>query len=80
MNSQFMTFLVSAFVLITIGVALIKNVPNWVTLGLLWITISLTVIYLYGFEMKIWVVLSGIVVLLGIGWWLTTLILKKSNQ
>lgn len=80
MSSQFMTFLVSAFVLITIGVALIKNVSNWLTLGLLWITIALTIIYLYGYEMKIWVVLSGVVVILGIGWWLTILILRKFNQ
>lgn len=76
MNSEFMTFLVSAFVLITIGTALLNNVPNWLTVGLLWITVILNIIYLYGFNMPIWVLLAGIAVLLGVGWWLTTLICR----
>ena len=76
MNGEFMSFLVSAFVLITIGIALLKNVPNWLTLGLLWITVVLNIIFLYGFKMPIWVLLAGIMVLLAIGGWLTTLISK----
>lgn len=76
MNSEFMSFLVSMFVLITIGISLLKNVPNWLLLGLLWITVVLIIIYLYGFKMPILVLLAGIVVILGIGWWLTTLISK----
>lgn len=38
MNSEFMSFLTGGLILITIGLALIKNIPQWLLLATLWIT------------------------------------------
>jgi peptidoglycan/LPS O-acetylase OafA/YrhL len=75
MNSEFMSFLTGGLILITIGLALIKNVPQWLLLATLWITAVSIIVYMYGFHMPVWVFVSGIVVTLGMGIWLTTLIL-----
>jgi len=77
MNSEFMSFLTGGLVLITIGLPLIKNVPHWLLFSCLWITAASLIIYLYGFHMPIWVFSSGLVVVLGIGYWLTVLFSKK---
>lgn len=77
MNSEFMSFLTGGLVLITIGFALIKNIPHWLLLTSLWITVASIIIYMYAVHMQVWVFASGIVVILGIGIWLTTLFLKK---
>lgn len=76
MNSEFMSFLVSGVVLLTIGAALLDKAPDWLTVGLLWATTILLIIYLYGLQMPLWVFLSGVVVLVGIAWGLMVLILK----
>lgn len=75
MNSEFMSFLTGGLILITIGLALIKNIPLWLLLATLWITAVSIIVYMYGFHMPVWVFVSGIVVILGMGIWLTTLIL-----
>ncbi|MBM6411668.1 hypothetical protein [Lacticaseibacillus paracasei] len=75
MNSEFMSFLTGGLILITIGLALIKNIPQWLLLATLWITAVSIIVYTYGFHMPVWVFFSGIVVILGMGIWLTTLIL-----
>lgn len=77
MNSDFMSFLTSALVLITIGLAFINNVPQWLLLAALWITAVIIIIYMFGLHMPLWVFASGVIVTIGIGVWLTTLILKK---
>jgi len=77
MNSEFMSFLTGGLVLITIGLPLVKNAPHWLLLGSLWITAVSVIFYMYGFHMPVWVFASGLVVVLGIGYWLTSLILKK---
>ncbi len=77
MNSEFMSFLTGGLMLITIGLPLVKNVPHWILLGSLWITAASLIFYLYGFHMPVWVFVSGLLVVLGIGFWLTALILKK---
>lgn len=75
MNSEFMSFLTGGLILITIGLALIKNIPQWLLLATLWITAVSIIVYMYGFHMPVWVFVSGIIVILGMGIWLTTLIL-----
>lgn len=77
MNSGFMSFLTSALVLITIGLAFIKSAPHWLLLAALWITAVVLIIYMYGLYMELWVFASGVVVTIGAGVWLTTLILNK---
>lgn len=76
MNSDFMSLIVIAAVLITTGAALISAVPSSITLLLLWMTVAAVVVYLIGFKMPVIVLITGIVVCLGVGWWLTTLLLK----
>lgn len=77
MNSEFMSFLVGGLVLITAGLAIIHGVPTWLLLGALFLTAAATIVYMVGMYMEPFVLLSGIVVILGLGWWLTTLILKN---
>ncbi|MFT8311822.1 MAG: hypothetical protein ABF629_11700 [Sporolactobacillus sp.] len=36
-----------------------------------------TIVYMVGMYMEPFVLLSGIVVILGLGWWLTPLIIKR---
>jgi transcriptional regulator with XRE-family HTH domain len=77
MNSEFMSFLVGGLVLITVGLAIIHGVPTWLLLGALFLTAAASIVYMIGMYMEPFVLLSGIVVILGLGWWLTTLILNK---
>ncbi|MCO7127659.1 helix-turn-helix domain-containing protein [Sporolactobacillus shoreicorticis] len=77
MNSEFMSFIVGGLVLITAGLAIIHGVPTWLLLGALFLTAVATIIYMVGMHMELFVLLSGIVVILGLGWWLATLILKS---
>lgn len=77
MNSEFMSFFTGGLILITIGLALIKGIPQWLLLATLWIMAVSVIVYMYGFHMPVLVFVSGIAVILGIGIWLTTLILKK---
>ena len=78
MNSEFMSFLTGGLILITIGLALIKSIPQWLLLTALWVTAVAIITYMYGFHMPGWVFASGIVVAVGVGIWLTTLILNYS--
>jgi hypothetical protein len=77
MDSHFMSFLIGGLVLITIGLVIIRGLPSWLLLGALYLTGILTIVYMAGMHMKLYVLLSGIVVVLGLGRWFTTLILKK---
>ena len=77
MNSSFMAFLVGGLVSITAGFAIIRMMPSWLLLGALYLTGAATIVYMIGLHMKLYTLLSGIVVILGLGWWLTTLILKR---
>lgn len=77
LNSDFMSYLTGGLVLITMGLALIKSAPQWLLLTALWITAFSIFVYMYGFYMPFWVLASGIIVVIGFGAWLTTLILKK---
>jgi transcriptional regulator with XRE-family HTH domain len=77
MDSNFMSFLVGGLFLITVGLAIIRGLPSWLLLGALYLTGALTIVYMIGMQMELYVLLSGIVFILGLGWWLTTLILKR---
>ena len=72
-----MSFLVGGLFLITVGLAIIRGLPSWLLLGALYLTGALTIVYMIGMQMELYVLLSGIVFVLGLGWWLTTLILKR---
>ena len=76
-DGGFMSFLVGGLFLAAIGLALIRGVPAWLLLGALYLAGAATIAYMIGLQMTLYVLLSGIVVVLGLGWWLTTLILKK---
>lgn len=78
MGKDFMSFLVGGLFLITIGIAVIRNVPSWLILGALFVTGATTIVYMIGLKMEIYALLSGIVVILGLVLWLATLI-QKSN-
>ena len=77
MNSDFMSFLVSGLVLLTVGLAIIRNIPSWILLAAVYLTVASIIVYLIGFQMSMFVLLSGIVVVLGFGLWFTTLIIKR---
>lgn len=77
MSSDYMSFLVGGLVLLTTGLALVFKIPAWIVLITLYVTAASIIVYLIGFKMQTYVLLSGIVVTLGAAWWLTTLILKR---
>ncbi|SHH87074.1 Helix-turn-helix [Sporobacter termitidis DSM 10068] len=77
MSSNFMSFLVGGLFLLAIGLVLIRWMPHWAQLSALYLTGAAIIVYLIGFKMPTYVLLSGIVVTLGAAWWLTTLILKR---
>ncbi len=76
MGSEFMSFLVGGLVLITAGLAFIRSTSFRLLLGALYITGAASILYMIGLRMPLYVLLSGIVVISGLGWWLTTLVLK----
>lgn len=78
-DSDFMSFLMSGLALLTVGLAIIRGLPSWLLLGAMYLTGAMTIVYMAGMHMELYVWLSGIVVVLGLGWWLTTLILKKDR-
>lgn len=78
-NSGFMPLLISGFALITTGLALIKNASHRLIAGAIWITAALIIVYLLGFKWSFLASASSIVVILGIGAWLTKLILKNKG-
>ncbi|MET1248679.1 helix-turn-helix domain-containing protein [Sporolactobacillus sp. STCC-11] len=77
MNTEFMSYLVGGLVLITAGLAIIHGVPTWLLLSALVLTAAATIVYMIGMQMELFVLLSGIVVILGLGLWLITLIFKR---
>jgi transcriptional regulator with XRE-family HTH domain len=77
MESNFMSFVVGGLVLITVGLAIITRTPSWLLLAALYLTGAMTIVYMIGLKMELYVLLSGVVVVLGLGWWLTTLILRR---
>lgn len=77
MNSDFMSFLVGGLVLLTIGAALIRNIPVWLLIGAVLITAVSVIVYLIGFKMDVFVLLAGIAAIVACAWWIVTLILKR---
>ncbi|MDF2804233.1 MAG: putative transcription factor, like protein [Anaerocolumna sp.] len=77
-ESNFMSFLVGGLFLITIGIAVIQNVPSWLIFGAILVTGATTIVYMIGLKMHIYALLSGIVVILGLMLWLVTLVLKSN--
>lgn len=75
-DSGFLSFLLGGLCLVTIGLAIIRGTPPWLTLSALYLTGIVTIVYMIGLRMPVYVLLSGIVVVLGLGWWLTLLILR----
>lgn len=77
MNEDFMSMLTGASLLITLGVPLVKDIPKWLVLGALYLTLLLSVVFMVSVKMGLWVTLMGVVVLIGLGWWLTIKITDK---
>jgi transcriptional regulator with XRE-family HTH domain len=77
MGSNFMSFLVGGFILLTVGLAIIRNIPTGLLLGAVYVTGAAIIVYQIGLMMPIYVLLAGVVVTLGFGWWFTTLILRR---
>jgi hypothetical protein len=77
-NEDFMAILTGASLLVTAGVPLIPDIPKWIVIGALYLTLSLAVIYTVLLGMGLWLTLMAIAVLAGPGWWLTGKILGKS--
>lgn len=80
MNSDFMSFLVGGLVLITLGLVPIRNIPLTLLLGALYITGAAAMVYMIGLQMSLYALLSGIVVIIGLGWWLTIVILNYKKK
>lgn len=78
MNNHFMTYLVGGLILTTVGLAVVRGTPTWLLLGALYLTEISTILYMFSVRMHLFTLLSGIVVTLGLVWWLTTLIMKKT--
>ncbi len=78
MDPNFMSFLVGGLFLLTVGIAVIRNVPSWLILGAIFVTGAATIVYMVGLKMHIYSLLAGIVVILGLVLWLTTLVLKSN--
>jgi transcriptional regulator with XRE-family HTH domain len=76
-NSKFMTFFVGGLILLTVGLAIIRNIPPRLLLGAVYVTGAAIIVYMISCSMHLYVLMSGIVVILGFGWWITTLILKR---
>ena len=77
MNHHFMAFLVGGLILLTVGLAIIRNIPTKLLLGAIYVTGAAIIVYQISCNMHLYVLLSGIIVTVGFGWWLTTLILKR---
>lgn len=78
MDTNFMSFLVGGLFLITIGIAVIRNVPSWLILGAIFVTGAAAIVYMIILKMPIYTLLAGIVVILGLMLWLATLVLKSN--
>jgi len=78
MNKDFMTFLTSAFILITLGISLVKDFQKQILIGALYLTLLISIVYMVSLKMDMWVLLMGVVVEIGFVWWLTTKIIDKN--
>jgi len=78
-NEDFMTFLTSTFIVITImGILLIKDIQKHIVISSLFLTTLMTVIYMVSLKLNMWVLQTGIVVVISIVWWFSkTIIYKK---
>ena len=79
MNRDFMSFLTSASILITIGILLLKDAQKKLVIGALSLTLLVLVVYMVSLRMELWVLLIGIVVVIGFGWWLIMKIIYKRS-
>ena len=77
MNSDFASFLVGGLILITIGIAVIHKVPAWLVLGGMYVAGIVLIIFMIGLGMEMFALLAGIVTILGLVLWFTTLVLKS---
>ncbi len=77
MNSDFASFLVGGLILITIGIAVIHKVPGWLVLGVMYVAGIVLIIFMIGLRMEMFALLAGIVTILGLVLWFTTLVLKS---
>src|SRR5665648_1276455 len=68
MNEDFMTFLTSAFVLITLGIWLVKDFQKQTLIGALYLTLLISIVYMVSLKMDVWVLLMGVVVEIGFVW------------
>lgn len=71
-NKDFMVYLTSALILITLGISLMKYISKWILIGSLYLSLIVTVIYMAILMHDLWELMMGIVVAICFGWWLTT--------
>ncbi len=76
MDSNFLSYVVGGLVLVTGGLAFLRNISYWLLLASLFITAAVIIVYMIGFRMQLYVLLSGVVVIAGLSWWLATLVIK----
>lgn len=77
-ETSFMSFLIGGLFLVTTGIALIHHVPSWLLIGALFVTGIVIITFMVVVKMEMFPLLAGIVVIVGIVLWLTTLVLKSN--
>lgn len=79
MNKGFIAYLTGALVLVTLGIWISIKLPRWVLIASLYLTLIASIVYMADVVTGIWVILMGIVVVIGLGWWLTIRIMGKKE-
>lgn len=76
LDSNFLSYVVGGLVLVTGGIVFLRNVSYRLLLASLFITAAAIIVYMIGFRMPLYALLSGIAVIAGLSWWFTTLVIK----
>ncbi len=76
LDSNFLSYVVGGLVLVTGGLAFLHNISYRLLLASLFITAAAVIVYMIGFRMELYALLSGVAVIAGLSWWLATLVIK----
>lgn len=74
-NNAFMTYLLSAGVLATAGLAL-SGAPRWLLIAGLWVTAAIALVYLVRYQWQVLVFALCAVAVIAIAAWVTVVILR----
>lgn len=75
-NNAFLTYLMGASVLVTVGISLIGNAPRVLLLAAIWFAAAVTLGYLFQFHWQALVFLLCAVFVLAIAAWLTVVTVR----